>query len=88
MADYATNWKPGAGFDKLRQRTRRGLASTSSGSVLAGGWLRQAQAACSPAASTLAELVEASEDTAPPTVHTLAAQGLNGQAGLNHALRN
>ena len=43
----------------------------------AGGCLRQAQAACAPATFSLAELVEADEDTAPPIVLTLAARGPN-----------
>ena len=55
----------------------------------AGCCLRQAQAAGSPAADSpaagsLAELVEASEDTAPPTVLTLAARGPNRQVRLKH----
>ena len=52
----------------------------------AGCCLRQAQAASLPAASALAEHVEAREDTAPPTVLTLAAQGQDCQVRLKHAL--
>ena len=48
----------------------------------AGCCLRQAQAAFAPAASSLAELVEASEDTAPPTVLTLAMRGQSGVDSL------
>ena len=55
MADYATNWKLGAAFDKLRQRACPQRPR----------WLSLSKPARTlPAASSLAELVEASEDTA------------------------
>ena len=51
MADDVTNWKPGAAFDKLRQRSRPQRPR----------WLSLSK----PAASSLAELVEARPDKRP-----------------------
>ena len=74
MADYATNWKPDAAFDKLRQRScpQRSVLARSAASLPAAQRPR-------PQRSVLAR------DTAPPTVLTLAARGPNGRVRLKHA---
>ena len=87
MADDAMNWKSGAAFDKLRQRSRQQRSRQQRSRQQRSRQQRSRQQRSRQQRSRWLSLSKPARTLPPPTVLTLAVRDPNGQAGLKHALQ-